>query len=220
MTSQYDPVQAYDTWRSLGLYYIQPSDSVLTVTTSWEERDEYTIVSMDRLLIVPRKSADIAMLNALPSGSTRYVRDDLAGDTIGKDYAMRERSDDAWDGSFQRVLNPKEKVKFTLPGVEPWPIGTYRLYAWMPTTKGGITGNYSLTVDRQLIASDAGTETVSVTAPANLPAQWVEIGSWTTDKYYERPRKIGLTLEIDAGAVGEFPIDAIGFVYTPFSESE
>lgn len=220
MTSQYDPVQAYDTWRSLGLYYIQPSDSVLTVTTSWEERDEYTIVSMDRLLIVPRRSADIAMLNALPSGSTRYVRDDLAGDTIGKDYAMRERSDDAWDGSFQRVLNPKEKVKFTLPGVEPWPIGTYRLYAWMPATKGGITGNYSLTVDRQLIASDAGTETVSVTAPANLPAQWVEIGSWTTDKYYERPRKIGLTLEIDAGAVGEFPIDAIGFVYTPFSESE
>ena len=83
--------------------------------------------------------------------------------------------------------------------VEPWPIGTYRLYAWMPATKGGITGNYSLTVDRQLIASDAGTETVSVTAPANLPVQWVEIGSWTTDKYYERPRKIGLTLEIKVG---------------------
>ena len=218
MTSQYDPVQAVDTWRSLGMYYIQPSNAVLTVTTSWAERDEYTIVSMDRLLIVPRLVSNIPMLNALPTANQRHVRDDLAGDTIGKDYAMRQRSDDAWDGSYQLVLNPKDRVEFSLPGVEPWPIGTYRVYAWMPTTKGGITANYSLLVDRKVLAADSGEESVPVTAPANLPGQWIEVGSWTTDRYYERPRKIGLRLTIEAGAVSEFPIDAIAFIYTPFAD--
>ena len=218
MTSQYDPVQSVDTWRSLGMYYIQPSNAVLTVTTSWPERDEYTIVSMDRLLIVPRLVSNIPMLNALPAADQRHVRDDFAGDTIGKDYAMRQRSDDAWEGSYQLVLNPKDRVEFTLPGVEPWPIGTYRVYAWMPTTKGGITANYSLLVDRKVLAADSGEESVPVTAPANLPGQWVEIGSWTTDRYYERPRKIGLQLTIEAGAVGEYPIDAIAFIYTPFAD--
>lgn len=218
MTSQYDPVQTVDTWRSLGLYYLPPNNSILTVTTSWEERDEYTIVSMDRLLIVPREVNNIGILNALPATERRYVRDDMAGETIGRDYVLKQRSDSAWDGTYQLVLNPKERVKFTLPGIEPWPIGNYKIYAYMPTTKGGITANFTLTVDRKAIPSDAGTESVAVTAPTNLPGQWVKVGSWTTDKYYERPRKIGLELVIDAESVGEFPIDAIAYYYTPFEE--
>ncbi len=219
MTSQYDPVQATDTWRSLGIYYIPPSaNEKLAVTTSWNERDEYTIVSMDRLLIVPRPAIDMPILNALPQGARKYIRDESTGNIVGKDYALRQRSEQAWDGSYQLIINPDEKVRFTLTGVEPWPIGNYRLYAWMPTSKGGITANYSLSVDRTNIQSDTGTDTVSVTAPSNLDPQWVEIGSWTTDRYYERPRKIGVTLEIDAGADGEYPIDAIAFIYTPFSD--
>ena len=38
MTSQYDPRQNYDTWRSLGIYYILPSRDVLNVSTSWGSR--------------------------------------------------------------------------------------------------------------------------------------------------------------------------------------
>ena len=44
MTSQYDPRQNYDTWRSLGIYYVPQSRDVLNVSTSWGFRDEYSYV--------------------------------------------------------------------------------------------------------------------------------------------------------------------------------
>ncbi len=217
MTSQYEPQQSGDIWRSLGIYYLGPSVDKLTVTTSWDERDEYTIVSVDRLLIVPRRITDLSLLNSLPASGTRYVVDDLQADIIGGDYLISQREQTSWDDRYQLITNPKIDVTITHSVKEPWPIGNYQVYAWMPASKGGITASVRLSIDNAALAADTGEETVSLTAPAATEGSWVPVGSWTTDRYYERPRKFKLVFEIPADSVGEFPIDAIAFVHNGFS---
>lgn len=218
MTSQYDPVQSSDTWRSLGMYYIGPSTEILNVSTSWQDRDEYTIVAVDRLLIVPRRISDLSLLNSLSVSGTKYISDDLEAEIIGGDYIISQKEDTAWGGTYQLVLNPKMDVKVTFPGEVPYPIGNYKLFAWMPTSKGGITAGVQVFLDNSLLNSDTGEESVSYTAPSSAESSWVEIGSWTTDKYYERPRKIRFVITVPNGSSGEFPIDSFALVHTPFSD--
>lgn len=217
MTSQYEPQQSADVWRSLGMYYINPSLDILTVTTSWEDRDEYTIVSVDRLLIVPRRVTDLSLLNSLAASGTKYIADDLQAEILGGDYLITQKEQSSWDDTYQLVMNPKMDVTVTFNLKEPWPIGNYQLFAWMPASKGGITATVKLYADNSVLASDSGEETVNVTSPASQSGSWVSIGSWTTDRYYERSRKFKLTFEIPADAAGEFPIDAVAFVHNGFA---
>ncbi len=216
MTSQYDPIQGADTWRSIGMYFIGPSNDVLTVTTSWKDRDQYTIVALDRLLIVPRRITNLNLLNQLPQNTVRFVVDNRRMQIGGSDFILPQSAEPAWDDSYDLIINPKEKVTITLPAVEPWPIGNYKVYAWMPKTRGGITASAQLFADNALLNTDAGEESASITSPENEPGMWVEIGSWTTDRYYERPRKFKFLIAIAAVSTGEFPVDALAFIHTPF----
>ncbi|HPS47913.1 MAG TPA: proline-rich domain-containing protein [Flexilinea sp.] len=216
MTSQYDPVQSADTWRSIGIYYVGPSTEALNVTTSWQDRDEYTIVAVDRLLIVPRRVSDLGMLNSLSVSGTKYVWDDLEAEITGKDYIISQKEQLAWDDSYQLVLDPKTDVEITFPNREPYPIGNYKLYAWMPASKGGITAAVKFYLDNTVLPSDTGEESVSYTAPKADAGSWIEIGSWTTDKYYERPRKIKLSIVIPEGSKGEFPVDCFALIHNGF----
>lgn len=216
MTSQYDPVQSQDTWRSIGMYYLTPSQEPLIVTAAWQPRDNYTIVSVDRLLIVPRKAYDLTILNQLPQIGTKYVLDDKRLEITGGDFLIDETDPQAWDLGFQLIMNPDRKVTITMPADIPWPIGNYKIYAWVPTTLGGITADVKFFTDNSLVPADNGEESAKYTALQNQPAQWVEIGSWTTDKYYERQRKVKVTIEIAENQSGEFPVDALALIHTPF----
>jgi hypothetical protein len=62
----------------------------------------------------------------------------------------------------------------------------------------------------------SGEESASYTAPDATEGSWVEIGSWVTDRYYERPRKIRFTITIPSGSSGEFPIDSFALVHSAF----
>ena len=218
MTSQYEPQQSADVWRSLGIYYINPSREILTVTTSWEDRDEYSIVAVDRLVIVPRRAVNLSLLNKLSASGTKYVFDDLQAEVAAGDYRITLKDEESWDNSYQLIMNPKMKISIVYTFKDCWPIGNYQLYAWMPANKGGISASVKLYSDNTVLMSDNGEETVSVTAPAAQGGSWVSIGSWTTDRYYERDRKFKLAFEIPADSAGEFPIDAIALVHTAFPE--
>lgn len=218
MTSQYEPQQSTDVWRSLGMYYINPSREILTVTTSWEDRDEYSIVAVDRLVIVPRRAANLSLLSKLNVSGTKYVFDDLQAEIVAGDYRITLKDEESWDDSYQLIMNPKMKISMVYTFKDCWPIGNYQLYAWMPANKGGISASVKLYSDNTVLMSDTGEEAVSVTAPASQEGSWISIGSWTTDRYYERDRKFKLAFEIPADSAGEFPIDAIALVHTAFSE--
>ena len=214
MTSQYDPRQNYDTWRSLGIYYIMPSRDVLNVSTSWGFRDQYSYVAADRIMIVPRKITDLALLNALPNYGTRYVMDDTQADINAGNSQFRETISTAWDDSYQLIINPKQKCTVEYSSQEPWPIGEYTIYLYIPESKGGLDADIQVKTDNTVLETVGGEETVRMHIPS--AGGWVMIGKYNTDRYYERPVKFKVTVTIPEGQQGEYPADAIAFIQVPF----
>ncbi|MBQ6502669.1 MAG: hypothetical protein IJI57_02005 [Flexilinea sp.] len=216
MTSQYDPRQNYDTWRSLGIYYIPQSRDVLNVSTSWGFRDEYSYVAADRIMIVPRKITDLGLLNALPASTgTRYIMDDTQASISAGNSQFKETVSTAWDDSYQLIINPKQKCTIEYNSLEPWPIGSYSIYLFIPESKGGLDAEIQVKTDNTILETVAGSETVQMHIPAG--GSWVLIGQYNTDRYYERPVKFKVTITVPEGQQGEYPIDAIAFVRDPFN---
>ena len=215
MTSQYDPRQNYDTWRSLGIYYVLPSRDVLNVSTSWGFRDQYSYVAADRIMIVPRKITDLALLNQLPAYGTRYVMDDTQADIKAGNSQFRETISTSWDDSYQLIVNPKQKSTIEYSSLEPWPIGQYSIYIYFPESKGGLDAEIQVHADNDLLGTVSGQQVVQMHIPTG--GNWVLIGQYNTDRYYERPRKFKVTITIPEGQQGEYPVDAIAFIQQPFS---
>lgn len=216
MTSQYDPRQSYDTWRSIGIYYISQSRDVLTVSTSWGFRDEYTYVAADRIMIVPRKITDLALLNALPNNGLRMIMDDTQAAITAGNSQFKESTSTSWDDSYQLIINPKQKSTIEYSSLEPWPIGSYSIYLYFPESKGGLDAEIQVKTDNTVLETIAGFDTVQMHVPAG--GNWVLIGQYNTDRYYERPVKFKVTITIPEGQTGEYPVDAIAFIRQPFSE--
>ena len=217
MSSQYDPRQSMDTWRSLGIYYIMPSRDVLTVSTSWGFRDQYTYVAADRIMIVPRKITDLALLNALPTLGTRYYMDDTQASIAAGNYRYKESSSTSWDDSYQLIVNPKTKCTIEYSSKEPWPIGAYSIYLYIPESKGGLDAEIQVHTDNTLLETVSGESTVNMHIPEG--GNWVLVGQYNTDRYYERPVKFKVSITIPEGQTGEYPVDAIAFIHQPFTES-
>ncbi len=214
MTSQYDPRQSMDTWRSIGIYYLPPSIDVLTVSTSWGYRDEYTYVAADRVMIVPRRSTDLSLLNELPSVGTKYIMDDTEADITAGNSLFHEDVSRSWDDSYQLILNPKTKATIEYSSKEPWPIGAYSIFMYIPENKGGIDAEIQVFTDNTLLETLNGESTVKLHMPTG--GEWVLIGQYNTDRYYERPVKFKVTITIPEGQSGEFPVDALAFIQQPY----
>ena len=214
MTSQFDPRQSMDTWRSLGIYYIMPSRDVLTVSTSWMLRDEYTYVAADRIMIVPRKITDLNLLNQLSGTGTKYIMDDTQADILAGNSVFKESTSTSWDDSYQLIINPKGKSTIEYKSQEPWPIGTYSLYFYIPESKGGLDAEIQVKTDNTVLETSNGSETVHMHIPTG--GSWVYAGEYVTDRYYERPVKFTVTITIPDGQSGEYPVDAIALIHQPF----
>ncbi len=217
MTSQYDPRQNMDTWRSIGIYYLPPSTDVLTVSTSWGYRDEYSYVAADRVMIVPRRSTDLSLLNELPSIGTKYIMDDTQADIIAGNSLFHEDVSKSWDDSYQLILNPKQECTVEFASKEPWPIGSYSIFMYIPENKGGVDAEIQVYTDSTLLETINGETSVKLHMPTG--GEWVLIGQYNTDRYYERPVKFKVEITIPEGQSGEFPVDAIAFIQQPYDTS-
>ena len=214
MTSQYDPRQNMDTWRSIGIYYIMPSRDVLTVSTVWGLRNQYTYVAADRIMIVPRKMTDLSLLNSLPANGTRYIMDDTEAEISAGNSRFKESASTSWDDSYQLIINPKNECKIEYSSKEPWPIGAYSIYLYIPESKGGLDARIRVQTDNTLLATVNGSEEVQMHIPTG--GSWVLIGQYNTDRYYERPVKFKVTITVPGDQSGEYPVDAIAFIHQPF----
>lgn len=217
MTSQFEPRQTMDTWRSIGIYYIMKSRDILTVSTSWGPRDQYTYVAADRVMIVPRKMTDLSLLNKLPSTGRKYLMDDTQATVSSAGSSMfRESESVSWDDSYEFLANPKENVTVEYSSREPWPIGHYALYAYFPESRGGLEASVQLYTDDTLLNTDNGDSEVNIRIPEG--GDWSLIGNYTTDRYYERPVRFKIKVNVEGDQQGEYPIDAIALLYSPFGE--
>ena len=216
MTSQYDPRQNMDTWRSLGIYYIMQSRDILSVSTIWGLRDQYTYVAADRVMIVPRKMTDLSLLNALPNNGTRYIMDDTQATISAGNSRFKEDNSTSWDDSYQLIINPKSKCTVEYSSKEPWPIGVYSIYLYIPESKGGLDAEIEVRTDNTLLETIGGESVVRMHIPSG--GSWVLVGQYNTDRYYERPVKFKVNITIPENQSGEYPVDAIAFIHQPFSE--
>lgn len=218
MTSQYEPRQSMDTWRSLGIYYVMQSRDILTVSTQWGMRDQYSYVAADRVMIVPRKMTDLSLLNKLPSTGTKYIMDQTQATFSNTGTSMfTESSSIAWDDSYQLIVNPKDDITIEYSNKEPLPIGKYALYMYFPESKGGLDVKASFYTDGTQHYSDNDEEEIMIHVPTG--GNWSLIGNFTTDRFYERPVKIKVKFTVAGEQQGEFPVNAIALIHTPFADS-
>ena len=119
-----------------------------------------------------------------------------------------------WDDSYQLLINPKQKSTIEYSSLEPWPIGSYSIYLYIPESKGGLDAEIQVKTDNTILESTAGSSTVQMHIPTG--GSWVLIGQYNTDRYYERPVKFKVTITVPEGQQGEYPVDAIAFVREPF----
>jgi len=214
-----EPPQRTDRWRSLGIYQTTHLEK-LTISTAWERRDERTLVAVDRVAIVPLPDSTLQLLTALPLDRRIVIIDNLAADIETAPLLYQETGPLSWGNQYQYVINPSQNVRVVYTAPEHLPQGQYQAAAWIPADHAQLEANYTLLVNDTPIANDAG-ELITVIRQSDYSGgQWVNLGTWTTPRIYEKPVQISLRMEFQGGFTGEGAFDAIALIYMEIKEQE
>ena len=150
------------------------------------------------------------------ANGTKYIMDDTQASINAGNSNFKETSSTAWDDSYQLIINPKQKCTVEYNSLEPWPIGHYSIYLYIPESKGGIDAEVQVRADNTVLHTYSGEDTVRMHIPTG--GSWVLVGQYMTDRYYERPVKLRVNITVPENQTGEYPIDAIAFVHQPFTD--
>ena len=154
-------------------------------------------------------------MHSLPANGTRYIMDDTQAEISAGNSRFRESISTSWDDSYQMIINPKNKCTVEYSSKEPWPIGSYSIYLYIPESKGGLDAEIQVHTDNTLLETVSGASEVKMHIPTG--GSWVLVGQYNTDRYYERPVKFKVTISIPENQSGEYPVDAVAFIHQPFS---
>ena len=199
--------QTYDMWHSLGVYSLDNNIDLLSVSTSWDARENSTIVGIDRALVARIPQSIREQINMLPVNSPRYVVDDLDADLDSNDTWLSRSDKPAWGDKFQMLVNPGSdtSVIWEIPDlVDP---GLYEIMIWSPQVEGHAEALFKVLVDgsqfQGAMAVDLG----------SLPGDhWVSLGSWDTSAAASTPIELAVKMEIAGGTIGEVAVDTIVFI--------
>jgi len=196
------PPQTNSTWESIGIYRIDQPE-LLSISTAWEDRDEYTIVAIDRVLIarIPDSSGDL--LAELPHSGLNYVVDDVSAQLQVRD-PLFERDTRSWGDHFQAVVNPEYEVNVTWEPDNVIPVANYEIYVYLPATKGSVEAEFRFFVNDQEFLKDPESLTLN-----SDQSSWVSLGSLEIPEVYGKAVSFRMTMKVPASSVGEVPIDAI-----------
>jgi hypothetical protein len=206
-----EPPQRTDKWRSLGIYESDQLDK-LAVSTTWERRNESTLVAIDRVVIVPLPGSTRDLLSVFPSDREVVVIDNLASDIEAGQVLYTEEGELAWGDQYQFVINPGSDVRILWTAPEYMPPGQYQAAAWIPPAHARLEVSFTFLVNDTPIANDAGEQVRTIVQSEYKGGQWVDLGTWTTPRIYEKPVQLALRMEIKGGLVGEAAFDAIAFI--------
>jgi len=208
-TTSGTPRQVDDQWHSIGIYNLD-SIAALKIQTSWEARDNSSIVAIDRALITRLPGSSEEFLEKLPANGNNFVVDDEIVAIESSDMWYKGTDQPAWGDQFQVLVNPVSTSKVTWEVPDAVPPGQYEALVWIPQIKGNSEVTYRLLVNG---AEQSG---VVVIETANMPAsQWVSLGTWNVNSNSDAWVHITLQMEIAAGSTGEFAVDAAAFIKKP-----
>ncbi len=209
-SSRGEPLQETDMWRDIGIYDLDHADQ-LSISTQWGERDENSLVAIDRVVIVPLPASSRLLLAALPKDRKIVLMDDLAARIETDQILFPETESLAWLDQFQYLVNPTSDVRarWTTPDyVLP---GQYQVAVWLPATHAGGKVTYHMLINGTEIPNSA----VSFDQSAQPGGRWVPVGVWDTPRTYEKPLMLTLEMDIPGGVPGETAIDAVALIKTP-----
>jgi hypothetical protein len=205
--------QLQDEWRSIGIYDLQ-SPGILSVSTSWEAREELGIVAVDRVMIVKHDELARLMLSQLPIQGEIYLMDDTAAEVTSGQYWNFWENNECWGQECQVIDSPPVDAKATLRYHQGIPNGEYEIYAWIPRLNGTIPVSYSFFASGLIIEDDMGTSAVELADGQGqyLNAQWLYLGTWTIPERFGETVRVAIEMSIPANEDGEAVIDAIALV--------
>ena len=160
-TSYSDPAQQLDLWQPIGVYWLDTPE-LLSVSTSWGQRDDYTIVAVDRVALVHMPDSGMQMLEKLPPGQLRYVIDETEAKVEATDYWTYLNESLAWGDQYQVLINPADGVKVTYSPIDKLPYGKYQVLVWIPKVNGNAQLNYRVYFNGGDFADEAANATHTI----------------------------------------------------------
>lgn len=209
-SSREDIPQRVNLWRSLGIYELPTLDNHLTVSTTWDNRDQNTIVAFDQVLIARYPDSTKAMIQSLPPGQLRMILDDSQATNDARDQVYESEKQRAWGDRYLTLLNPDHDTKVTWTSPEKLPVGKYEIFAWVPQVVNSGDVTYIAKVN-----DSPANEGVTLNQSQQPGNGWVSLGTYETPRTIEFNMTLSVDLVIPAKTPGEIAIDAIAFVKMP-----
>lgn len=207
-SSRGDVRQSIDLWRDLGVYFLENNSDILSVSSVWGPRDEYTLVAVDRVLIGPLPASSLNMVAPLPPDKLKYIVDDIPAEMDSTDVVLPVEDALSWFDKFQVVTNPNKDVKVTWKLNEAVPLGKYDVLVWIPAlhNKAGVT--------YKVLANDVELEGDPVLVnQIDYPGSWVSLGLYDVSSLlYGKSVRLSVRLDIKGGTLGDIAIDAVAFI--------
>lgn len=206
------PAQQNDVWHSIGMYNLDHA-GILSVTSSWDTRDENSIVAVDRVMIVPRPSATYNLMSKLPLGKQITVLDNGNATIENADTTALKEDGMVWNGDAEVIINPEDTLRVTWTMQDAIPIGKYAVWVWIPELNGTAQAKYRMMVNGDMIDPVSGTDPGPVVHGGRTEGQWVPVGEWEVGLFYSPSAHLSLVMEAVTGATtGELAVDAVAFI--------
>ncbi len=214
LSSRSDVAQVYDQWRSIGIYTIDRPDRV-SVSTAWEERDEYSIVAVDRVAIAPLSTSEQSLISVLPKDRPVFFVDDMSADIQSRQVLYNEETTLSWGDDYQYAVNPEGEITITWKLPEPAPIGQYEVVVFIPALHSSLPVTYKVMINGADVPNDQTGSTVTLDPVQSGVGRWVSLGTWTTPRIYEKPVTLALVGTLPGGDTGDVSFDVIAFMKVP-----
>lgn len=208
------PPQAGDEWASIGTYRLDPS-GIITVSTSWDDRDEFSIVAVDRVMIIQLPESSSVMAGPFPQDRMTFITDDTQAVLDLQDPIFTNNDRLAWGDRYQFIVNPDNDVTATWALTDSVPVGQYEIFVWVPEMQGTAQAEYKLLVNDAPFLSDLGAESVSIQHGGREGGQWVSLGTWTIPDLYGSVVNLAVQMKVAGATSGEISFDAIAFMKSP-----
>ena len=217
LTTTGNPAQISDMWRSIGIYSLDQYD-YLTIYSEWENRDEFTVVAVDRVMIVrlPVSSAGIA--EKLPPGELVQIVDDRMATIVSKEVFFTVSEQLAWGDSYHLIINPQEDLIARWKLQDPMPVGLYDVFVWIPRVNGEASATYQVFANGNPLVQESGNTSVTIPHGNRDSGMWVSLGRWEVPLYLGNTVQLSLEMNIPGNTTGEIAVDAAAFIKLPVAE--
>jgi len=213
-SAQGNPPQSDDVWHSIGVYSFDQI-GILSVSTQWENREQQSVVAVDRVLVLQLPDSVRTLIDQLPKGSEFAIVDDAYANFDTTQYWQIRTGILSWGNQFQIMINPPINTSVSWTTQDDITVDRYEVLVWIPEINGSADVVYKFKIGTSYIKNDNGEETVTIKQGTNPGGKWLSLGTWTIPSVYGEKVKPTLEMVINSDSVGEVAADAVAFIREP-----